>query len=187
MSKRFGRSIVALCAFAAVAGFVLWNMYRSKISNAGQDSFLNQQAPYSTYVNVRFAYSVCYPPQVLLPQGESPNGDGQKFVSKDNQATAIVYGSNNALGQSLQQVFDQDSQDISGVRLTISNKNIAADKFTFTGTAGNLTVVKETLLQNQQFKTFNIEFPTAAAATWAPVAQQMAACFANTKSTEYSN
>ncbi len=54
---------------------------------------------YQTYHNLRFGYSIAYPKTILYPQGESDNGDGQKFLSKEADASLIVYGSYNALDQ----------------------------------------------------------------------------------------
>ena len=41
---------------------------------------------WATYVNVRFQYSICYPKDLLVPQGESDNSDGQKFLSNKDSA-----------------------------------------------------------------------------------------------------
>jgi hypothetical protein len=46
---------------------------------------------YQTYQNARFAYSITYPADVFVPQGESDNGDGQRFLSKDGRAELLVY------------------------------------------------------------------------------------------------
>ncbi|CAI3952584.1 hypothetical protein [Commensalibacter communis] len=43
------------------------------------------------YYNSRFHYQICYPP-MMIPQGESDNGDGQLFIAKDG-ASIRVYGS----------------------------------------------------------------------------------------------
>ena len=40
---------------------------------------------WKTYTNARFGYSISYPADVLMPQGESDNGDGQKFLSRDGR------------------------------------------------------------------------------------------------------
>ena len=48
--------------------------------------------PYSIYENRRFNFSVDVP-VALEPQGESENGEGQRFSSKSDHATALVYGS----------------------------------------------------------------------------------------------
>ena len=47
---------------------------------------------YSVYENTRFNFSVEVP-SILEPRGESPNGDGQLFSSRNGDATALVYGS----------------------------------------------------------------------------------------------
>ena len=51
---------------------------------------------YRTYHNARFDFSISYPADVLIPQGESENHDGQKFRSRDGRAEMLVYGSYNA-------------------------------------------------------------------------------------------
>ena len=47
---------------------------------------------YSVYENTRFDFSVEVP-SILEPQGESGNGDGQVFSSRNGDATAVVHGS----------------------------------------------------------------------------------------------
>jgi hypothetical protein len=44
------------------------------------------------YTNERFSYSVAYPADLLRPQGESANGDGQVFKSQAGDARLTVYG-----------------------------------------------------------------------------------------------
>jgi hypothetical protein len=48
--------------------------------------------PYSIYENRRFDFSIDVP-VILEPEGESDNGDGQRFSSRSGHATALVYGS----------------------------------------------------------------------------------------------
>ena len=64
------------------------------------------------YTNVRIQYSICYPEDLLVPQGESPNSDGQKFLEKDG-AQLMVFGRNNAIDGSL-----RDALSSTVVRLT---------------------------------------------------------------------
>lgn len=45
---------------------------------------------YETYHNQQYDYSVQYP-GFLIPQGESDNGDGQKFFSLDDRIQLLVY------------------------------------------------------------------------------------------------
>src|SRR5437868_6035966 len=43
----------------------------------GQTTFAVPQPNYQTYTNARFKYSISYPSNLLIPQGEAENGDGQ--------------------------------------------------------------------------------------------------------------
>lgn len=47
---------------------------------------------YSTYWNARFRFSVDVPTNHFVPQGESGNGDGQVFSSKDGNSEIRAYG-----------------------------------------------------------------------------------------------
>src|SRR6478672_5790836 len=49
---------------------------------------------FKKYCNARFVYCIDYP-EFMVPQGESENGDGQKFLSSDKQSELIVWGSLN--------------------------------------------------------------------------------------------
>src|SRR5437588_5064694 len=56
---------------------------------------------YRTYTNARFGYSISYPASVLVPQGESDNGDGQIFRSRDGHAEMRVFGRYNVQNETL--------------------------------------------------------------------------------------
>ncbi len=62
---------------------------------------------YGDYVNVRFQYVIAYPKDVLYPQGEADNGDGQKFMSVHADAVLTVFGRYDALDQSLESLYDE--------------------------------------------------------------------------------
>ncbi len=51
----------------------------------------NSDVRYETYHNLRFDFAVDYPADLLVPQGESDNQDGQKFLSEDGQKEMLVY------------------------------------------------------------------------------------------------
>ncbi|HLM60545.1 MAG TPA: hypothetical protein VK308_07070 [Pyrinomonadaceae bacterium] len=61
------------------------------------------QTDYKTYANARYGYSISYPADLLEPQGESDNGDGQVF--KNSDAEMRVYGSNSVLGETLEKQY----------------------------------------------------------------------------------
>lgn len=118
------------------------------------------QSQYQTYHNARFDYSLSYPVDVFIPQGEADNGDGQRFLSKDGRAEMLVYGSNNALKQTLQQAFAEASasraKDHPG--RVVSYKVMRQDWFAISGTENGRIFYQKTFLKNGVFKTLGIEY-----------------------------
>ncbi|MEW6131157.1 MAG: hypothetical protein AB1757_29265 [Acidobacteriota bacterium] len=114
------------------------------------------QGNYQTYTNARFAYAIAYPADLLIPQGEADNGDGQKFISKDGRAVLLVYGSHNALNQKLKEAFAEASAPTDDRQVTY--KILRADWFVVSGKAGEKIFYQKTLLKNGVFKTFRIEY-----------------------------
>ncbi len=116
------------------------------------------QAGYRTYRNARFDYSISYPANVLIPQGEAANGDGQKFLSKDGSVEMLVYGSNNALDQTLRQVYQGETSAAEHPNRTITYQVLRADWFVVSGVDGNRVFYQKTFLRRGVFKTFRIEY-----------------------------
>jgi hypothetical protein len=194
MSKRLVLGIVGLCVLA-IAGIIAYKasphnqaIFPTQVSASSSPTLASstKQNAFSTYINARFAYSACYPPDVFVPQGEPTNSDGQKFISVDGQAVAYAYGSN-SVGATLAQELSQDAQTPEGTPITLTSKAIGSNEFTFSGFLDGETFVEKTLLQNQQFKTLNVQYPTTASGTYGPMVQQMMRCLANTSPTQYSN
>lgn len=63
------------------------------------------------YGNARFGYEVSYPPDLLIPQGEAENGDGQCFLSREGDVELCVWGSHNAMDETIQSNFQKDIQE----------------------------------------------------------------------------
>ena len=53
---------------------------------------------WGNYTNARFQYTIRYSSDLLIPLGESDNGDGQRFLGRDG-ATLRVWGGDNSRGQ----------------------------------------------------------------------------------------
>src|SRR3954465_6185607 len=60
-----------------------------------------QKEKWNTYANARFNYSIAYPSS-LKAQGEAENGDGQAFRSANGETELRVWGSYNALNETLE-------------------------------------------------------------------------------------
>ena len=118
------------------------------------------QEKYRLYHNARFDYSVSYPLDILIPQGEADNGDGQRFLSKNGKAVMLVYGSNNALNQTLQQAFAEESASHTTEHpaRVVTYKVLRAEWFTKSGTDGGKIFYQKTYQKKGFFKTLRIEY-----------------------------
>ena len=137
-------------------------------SSVRPHSFASQRVTYRTYSNGRYGFSIAYPLGVLVPQGESENGDGQKFVSKDGSATMWAYGSHR-LEQSLQDEFQAAQEN-----RTVTYKILKRDMFVVSGTGNGKIFYRKTLLRGDDFKTFIIEYDEGERATFDPITARVA-------------
>ena len=66
-----------------------------------------------TYRNARYGLTMTYPSSFVLDPGSIPeSGDSARFWTADRQATAVVTGAANRLGQSLADLFREAQQDV---------------------------------------------------------------------------
>ena len=70
----------------------------------GFSQTLKAQTNYKTYSNARYGFSISYPADLLTPQGESDNADGQFFSGDGTEMR--VYGSNMLLNGTLLKEFN---------------------------------------------------------------------------------
>ena len=59
---------------------------------ARQTVFATPQNNYKTYANARFKYSISYPADLLIPQGEAENGDGQAATTFAPASADVPHG-----------------------------------------------------------------------------------------------
>lgn len=135
------------------------------------------QTAYVTYYNARFSYSIAYPARVLIPQGEAANGDGQKFLSKDGRAEMLVYGSNNALNQTLRDAYQEELSSAAHPRRRVTYQVIKADWFVVSGTENGRVFYQKTFLREDVFKTFRIEYNESQKGTFDAVTTTIARSF----------
>ena len=134
---------------------------------------------YKTYHNARFGYSIAYPGDILHPQGESDNGDGQKLVSKNAEASLLVYGSNNALNQSLQELYLEESRrgrDDNQTKI-VTYKVLKNNWFVISGYNHRNIFYQKTILNNNQFKSFYFEYPESKRKIYDPITNHLARSF----------
>ena len=132
---------------------------------------------WKTYTNVRFAYSLCYPRDLLLPRGEPDNSDGQKFVSEDGQVQALVYGSNQDPDSSIKDVYLDRLRSEAEAGAAVSYKLFKPHWFVLSGTAGDRLFFEKDVLADGVLKTFRIDYPQSQKDEWNSLAAKMSGCF----------
>jgi hypothetical protein len=132
---------------------------------------------WATYVNVRFQYSICYPKDLLVPQGESDNSDGQRFLSNKNGADLAAWGDNNASDQTLMQRLSEMASRLAGSSGKVTYKVQKANWLVVSGQNGQMIFYAKTIFSHGQFKTFELTYDRSAAALYDPVVARIASCF----------
>jgi hypothetical protein len=161
-------SVVVLCAISA---------FLACRPNSSATAVVFDDPSWATYANSRFAYSICYPKNLLDPQGESPNGDGQKFLAKDG-AQLLVYGSNNALNESINDVFSRTASRLAGPSGKISYKAVKPAWFVLSGQHDSTIFYAKTLYAKDLIVSFEFTYDSAQSNVYNPVAAKLASCFA---------
>jgi hypothetical protein len=134
---------------------------------------------WKTYTNVRFQYSTCYPQDLLVPQGEADNSDGQAFLAKDG-AKLLVYGRNNDLKQTTKEVSEETASRLKGSSGKVTHQTIRPRSFVVSGVNKGNTFYEKTVYDRGQFKSFEITYDSSLSAVYGPVIQKLSACFTST-------
>ena len=133
------------------------------------------QNSYKTYANARFKYSISYPADLLVPQGEAENGDGQVFREKSGSSVEMrVYGGYNALNETLRSRYaDLVRKWAKGV----TYKVIRRDWFVVSAMVNGKIHYQKTILRGDVFKTFEIEYDAVRGSTYNDVTDRIAKSF----------
>jgi hypothetical protein len=130
------------------------------------------------YRNARFGYSLCYPGKLLIPQRESENGDGRKFLAKDGSELA-AWGAYNVMDNTVAQQM-QDA--ISGVQKdggTVTYQVAKGDWFVISGELGGKVYYQKTLRHEDQFASFRLTYSRDAAGRYDLIVRQLSNCLRN--------
>jgi hypothetical protein len=141
-----------------------------------QQTAISAKEVWKWYSNVRFQYAICYPENLLIPEGESENGDGQKFRGEGG-ARLIVYGQNNALHQKLTDVLAETQSRLAGRSGKVTYKRVKSTWFVVTGLNGPTIFDAKTIYTHGQFKSFEVVYDRSWAAVYSPVVRHMNMCF----------
>lgn len=152
---------VCLCAAVALA--------------VGQISFAVPQTNYKTYANARFKYSISYPADLLVPQGESENGDGQVFKEKGASSVEMrVWGAYNVLNETIRSRYAELTRKWSN---GVTYKVIRKDWFVVSAMVNGKIHYQKTILRGDTFKTFEIEYDAVRGSTYNNVTDRVSKSF----------
>jgi hypothetical protein len=140
-----------------------------------QTAFATPQDNYKTYTNARFKYSISYPADLLIPQGEAENGDGQVFREKSSSSVEMrVYGGHNVLNETLRSRYAELIRKWSN---GLTYKVIRRDWFVVSAMVNGKIHYQKTILRGNVFKTFEIEYDAVRGSTYNDVTDRIARSF----------
>jgi hypothetical protein len=128
---------------------------------------------WKTYANVRYAYQVCYPADVLKPQDEAPNGDGRHFASAGG-ATLSVWGSypDGTLAADMAESVRHLTRDGGA----ITYKVVRPTWYVLSAQQGGTISYYRATLAGTRMATFEMRYPAAQKAAWDPVVGKIGGC-----------
>lgn len=130
------------------------------------------------YANVRYAFRICYPAGLLIPQGEADNGDGQTFKARDG-AELRAFGTANTLERSLSAEAQAQARSYLGNNGRVTYRVARRGWVVISGDDGgaNLFYTK-TVARGNEFVIFQLRYPETEAARYKPVVERLSKCFA---------
>lgn len=136
---------------------------------------------FKKYVNGRFGYEISYPETILLPQGESDNGDGQLFMTKEGDAGMTVYGRNSALNETLESNFQMEIKEKTkeSPDKRVTYKRLKGNSYVVSGYYEEKIFYQKTMYIRDvdTFLSFYIEYPKTKKNNYDPVVSKISKSF----------
>ena len=130
---------------------------------AAADCGAGRAGPPMQYKNARFGFTMTYPSSFVLdPESIPEGGDSARFWTPDRRATAVVTGIRNGLGQSLTDLLEEASKDVTeNSHGTITYSRTRDNWFVISGFIGERIFYRRSFLSDRSRVIGNlwIEFP----------------------------
>lgn len=129
----------------------------------------------AAYVNSRFGFKVSYPQGVLFPQGESANGDGQVFTSRDAAFVLTAWGERKAEGSSVEELFAYESRGLvqPNPNLVVSYKRRKDNWFVVSGTEGSVGIYRRVQIDSDHITRIEMRWPIDQIDRWRPTIEKV--------------
>ena len=128
------------------------------------------------YTNVRFQYAVCYPENLMVPQGETVNSAGNTFLGSHGEKL-VVYGENTEL--TLAQLRDQDMRETGENFGPVSYIARLAHGYVISAGQPGMILYTKTFLSGSQTKSFTLVYPRSEQQQYDLIAKGLNVCFAD--------
>lgn len=131
----------------------------------------NTHISYNTYTNNRFGFSIEYPSNFKMGQVPT-NNDGRQF--SDGQCNITVFGSNNAMNETLNDNFSEAAIDVPhSISYQVHKKNY----YILSYIKGNNIVYIKTFLNHGAFTQLNITYPSSLKSKYDPIVAHLVQTF----------
>lgn len=132
---------------------------------------------WEVYINSRFGSTIDFPSSLFEIQPAPGNDDGRSFKSKDGQASFLIFGSHNALSQTVKEMFGDEL--ISETYESILEKFLDENGYFLKAVSQDQVIARRIILdQSGVIHTFQIKYPKAENSTYDPILTRMLASFA---------
>ena len=135
-----------------------------------------RRVSWRNYTNVRFQYTIRYPCDLLIPQGESASGDGERFLGRDG-ATLVVWGGYNTLGQTLSQFETDTVSRLAGNSGTATRRKRHPTWFVVSGVTDDQIFHAKTILAGDIKRSFEFTYPRENADVYRAVTARIVTTF----------
>jgi hypothetical protein len=163
-----------MCVIVGVFVFGLWSALLLKAQKPVPDSH-----EWKVYTNAKFSYAICYPNDLLIPQGEPDAGDGQTFLAKDGAKLTVFsdYGSGDI---ALKDRLEWTTSELAGAAGKVTYKVIRPQMFVVSGRTGQTVFYAKADTTLGKFKEFELTYDLAQSAVYDPIVKRLAGgCFVN--------
>lgn len=122
-----------------------------------------KDAKIETYCNARFGFCIDYPSNILIGEGESENGDGQVFKSKNGNVTLSVYrdyrDNPNSEASSVKDAFAEDIDNSYNPKRTVTYKHLGKNYYIVSGYNNGVIFYQKTISTKDGLASALIEYP----------------------------
>ncbi len=143
--------------------------------NLKETDFAGSYDEFWDYLNMKFDFSIRYP-CALIMQGESPDGNGQEFKSRDGSACLRTFGELQE-GAKLEAVLKSTIKEKQDAGEEILYKRVSDDWFIISSKRGQWYLLTKVIVKNSQVLTFQLSYTDARSKIFSGLDRRMAASF----------